>query len=94
LLGTEETILATATVGTASTWMWHLKIDHLGLFRWYMDGNIQTNLRGSTREHADTALRRFVEQSLGGELQITNLAPRFGADSEHARTKSTSTGIA
>ena len=94
MLGTEETTIATATVGSASTWTWHLKIDHLGLFRWYMDGDIQTNLRGCTREQADTALRRFVEQSLDGELKITNLARRLGADFEDVRAKSRSAGIA
>jgi hypothetical protein len=44
------------------TWSW-MKVDGRGLFRWYLNGNIETHLRGCSPEQAESALRRFVERS-------------------------------
>ena len=64
--------LALATLKSAISWTWQLKIDETGLYRWYLDGAMRTQLRGCTRTQAETALRRFVEQSLRGDLEIVN----------------------
>jgi hypothetical protein len=47
-----------------------------------------------TRGQAITALRRFVEQSLAGELKITDVAQRLGADSAHMSARSKPAGTA
>jgi len=65
-------LLATASVG--ESWRWDLRIDSLGLFRWYLDGSIETNLRATTMSQAKSALRGFVERTLCGELTITEVA--------------------
>ena len=62
--------LAVATLQSSITWTWQLRIDDTGLYRWYLDGTNPTHLRGCTRTQAETALRRFVEHSLRGELEI------------------------
>ena len=62
--------LAVASLQSAITWTWQLKLDDHGLYRWYLDGTTPTQLRGATFAQAETALRRFVDHSLRGELQI------------------------
>ena len=68
----------------SSTWSWELRVDGCGLFRWYLNGTIETNLRGDTREQAESAGRRFVNDSLRGELKITYQTERIGPDSDLA----------
>jgi hypothetical protein len=82
MLGNQDTALAVASLESALTWNWHLKIDEIGLYRWYLNGDIGTNLRGTTQERAESALRRFVERALSGELHITQLGPRVMPSSE------------
>jgi len=65
-----------------SSWNWELRVDAVGLFRWYLNGTIETNLRGTTLELAESAVRRFVDNSLRGELRITHVTPRIGSGSE------------
>jgi len=62
--------LAVASLKSAISWTWQLKLDENGLYRWYLDGTTPMQLRGFTRAQAETSLRRFVEQSLQGELVI------------------------
>ena len=62
--------LAVASLESAISWTWELKLDEKGLYRWYLDGATPMQLRGCTRAQAETALRRFVDQSLQGELVI------------------------
>jgi len=62
--------LAVASLKSAISWTWELKLDENGLYRWYLDGTTPMQLPGCTRSQAETALRRFVEQSLQGELVI------------------------
>jgi hypothetical protein len=64
--------LAVASLKSAISWTWQLKIDETGLYRWYLDGAMRTQLRGCTRTLAEAALRRFVEDSLRGELEIVD----------------------
>ena len=64
--------LAVASLKSAITWTWQLKLDENGLYRWYLDGTTPMQLRGCTRTQAETSLRRFVEQSLQGELVIVD----------------------
>jgi hypothetical protein len=64
--------LAVASLTSAISWTWQLKIDETGLYRWYLDGVMRTQLRGCTRTQAEDALRRFVEHSLRGELEIVD----------------------
>ena len=63
--------IASASVEGRSKWQWQLRIDELGLYRWYLDGVAETNIRGGTRDNAEYALRRFVGHSLNGDLKIT-----------------------
>jgi hypothetical protein len=63
-----------------STWTWELKVDDLGLFRWYFNGRIHTNLRGCSLAQAESELRRFVDNSLRGELKVTYPTERTGPD--------------
>ena len=63
--------IASASVEGQSKWQWQLRIDELGLYRWYLDGVAETNIRGGTRDKAEYALRRFVGHSLNGDLKIT-----------------------
>jgi len=65
--------IAIATLESAVTLKWYLRIDPLGLYRWYLDGTCWTNVRGSTQLKAELALRKFVEQTLQGELLLTEL---------------------
>jgi hypothetical protein len=69
--------LALATLNSAITWTWQLKLDENGLYRWYLDGTAPTQLRGCTRTQAEFALRRFVEHSLRGELEIVYTAEKM-----------------
>jgi hypothetical protein len=62
--------LAVASLKSAITWTWQLELDDSGLYRWYMDGTTPTQLRGITPEQAESALRRFVENSLRCKLEI------------------------
>ena len=52
-------------------WRWILRVDAIGLYRWYLNGGVETKIKGTTREAAESALGRFVERTLRGELQIT-----------------------
>jgi hypothetical protein len=79
---TTQPALAMASVKSVLTWSWILKVDSRGLFRWYLNGNIETHLRGCSAEQAESALRRFVERSLQGELQITGPGDRIGPGTE------------
>jgi len=81
----QPTAIAEASIESASTWKWELKIDHCGLFRWYLDGMIDTNLRGATTSQAENALRRFVKAALRGDLQITYYPEHRPVTSEHRR---------
>ena len=65
--------LATASLKSAITWTWQLKLDENRLYRWYLDGTTPTQLRGCTRAQAEAALRRFVENSLRGDLEIIDM---------------------
>jgi hypothetical protein len=71
MLELESPYIATASVDGPSSWTWSLKVDEYGLYRWYLDGVAETNIRGGTRSNAEYALRRFVEHSLTGKLKIT-----------------------
>jgi hypothetical protein len=79
---TDNDIIAEASIEGSSIWTWRLKIDNKGLFRWYLDGYVETNLRGCTVAQAETALRRFTDNSLRGELRIIDASSRIGADIE------------
>ena len=67
---TEPLTLAVATLKSAITWTWSLRMDEYDFYRWYLDGVTATELRGCTAAQAEAALRRFVEHSLRGELEI------------------------
>ena len=67
---TDTDFLAIAFIDGSDTWTWYLKIDDIGLHRWYLQRDIRTNLRAATRDDAEARLRRFAEQSLRGELVI------------------------
>jgi hypothetical protein len=73
MIKTETKSIATAFVERDQSWKWHLKIDSLGLYRWYFNGDSPTGLRGTTRQQADRALRRFVEHSIRGELKVLDV---------------------
>jgi hypothetical protein len=88
----EEGAIAVARVDF-STRNWILKVDHIGLFRWYLDGAVETNLRGCTVVQAESALRRFVDDSLRVELKITYLVERIGSGSESGRVAFQSPGM-
>jgi hypothetical protein len=81
MLTMQERAVAVAVV-ESSTWNWELKVDAYGLFRWYLNGTIETNLRGASLDHAVSSLRRFVDGSLRGELNVTYSPKRIGPDSE------------
>jgi hypothetical protein len=74
--------LAIGFVSSKINWTWHLKIDDNGLYRWYLDGTAETELRGCTRSQAEYALRRFVDQSLRCPLEIVDTPERLAADCE------------
>ena len=82
--------LALASLESAITWTWQLKLDENGLYRWYLDGTIRTGLRGCTRAQAESALRRFVEQSLRGDLEIIDPPERIGAEKESLKLQNLS----
>jgi hypothetical protein len=65
--------VAIASLKSAISWTWQLKLDENGLYRWYLDGTTPMQLRGCTRAQAVTALRRFVDQSLQGDLVIIDI---------------------
>jgi hypothetical protein len=67
---TQSIPLAVGLVKSTINWAWHLRIDNNGLYRWYLDGTAETELRGCTRSQAEYALRRFVDQSLRCHLSI------------------------
>ena len=94
MITTQQRAIAVALV-EGSTWSWELKVDdRCGLFRWYLDGTVETNLRGCTLEQAESSVRRFVDQSLRGELKITYPIEHIGPDSEsgHSAVKSAAVG--
>ena len=62
--------IATAKV-KGSDWCWILRVDDIGLYRWYLGGWIAMNIRGTTRKSAESALARFVQRTLRRELEIT-----------------------
>lgn len=71
MLTTPNRPIAVASIED-SIWSWELKVDHrCGLFRWYLDGTVETNLRGCTLQQAESAVRRFVDNTLRGKLKIT-----------------------
>ena len=74
MVKTKANFIASAFIEGDDTWRWHLKIDPVGLYRWYLDGDAPTGLRGATRQQADHALRRFVECSIRGELRMVEWA--------------------
>jgi hypothetical protein len=76
-----------------SNWTWELKVDDCGLFRWYLDGTVETNLRGCTLTLAEAVLRRFVDHSLRGELKITYPPERLGPGSETGHSAFKSAGM-
>jgi len=90
----QQTPLVTAWIADGSSWRWDLRIDDRGLFRWYLDGVVATHLRGCSREHAEAVLRRFVSQSLKGDLRVTDAAERMGPDSERPLAARTAAGTA
>ena len=69
---TKPDSIATALIRDGSMWKWQLKIDELGLYRWYLDGKGRTELRGATRKTADNALKRFTTKSFRIEPQFTD----------------------
>jgi hypothetical protein len=69
--------LAVASLKSAISWTWELKVDEKGLYRWYLDGSTPMQLRGCTRAQAETALRRFVDQSLQGDLAIIDIGEQL-----------------
>ena len=77
--------LAVASVKSAINWIWQLRIDENGLYRWYLDGTTPMQLRGCTRSQAESALRRFVEQSLRGDLEIVEVPERMATCREGSR---------
>lgn len=91
MLAIENRAIAVAFV-ESSTWNWELKVDACGLFRWYLNGMIETTLQGCTPDQAEAAVRRFVQGSLRGELKITYTNERIGAGSER-RSASKSAGV-
>ncbi len=93
MLHTQQRAIAVALV-EGSIWNWELKLDDYGLFRWFLNGTVETNLRGCTLHHAESKLRRFVDDSLRGDLKITYPTERIGPDSEpgHPAVKSGAAG--
>jgi hypothetical protein len=79
---TQSLPLAFALVKSTINWTWQLKIDDSGLYRWYLDGTAETELRGCTRSQAEYALRRFVDQSLRCHLEIVDTPERLAVDCE------------
>jgi hypothetical protein len=79
---TQSIPLAVALVKSTINWTWHLRIDDNGLYRWYLDGTAETELRGCTRSQAEYALRRFVEQSFRGDVEIVEVLERITVDHE------------
>ena len=53
-----------------SDWEWHLRIDRIGIYRWYLNGRIPMNVKGTSRRAAELALTRFVDRNLRDELEI------------------------
>ena len=62
--------IAVAGFEGASNWTWHLRIDDPGVYRWYLNGVVKTKFRASSRMLAESALRRYVENTLHRELRI------------------------
>jgi hypothetical protein len=85
-------IIAIALVEN-STWNWELKVDGCGLFRWYLNGTIATNLRGCTLQQAESAVRRFVNDALRGDLKITYSNQRIGPASESGQSTFKAAGV-
>ena len=54
-----------------SDWRWSLRIDALGLYRWYLSGRVAMNIKSTTRKAAESALARFVNRTMRGDLEIT-----------------------
>ena len=65
-------ILAVAFIDGSDSWRWFLKLDSAGLYRWYLERETWTNLRATTREDAESRLRRFAAESLSGTLVIVD----------------------
>jgi hypothetical protein len=53
-----------------SDWEWRLRIDQIGVYRWYLSGRIPMNVKGTSRKAAESALARFVDRTLRDELDI------------------------
>ena len=62
--------IAAAYIDGIDGWAWNLKVDPVGLYRWYTADNAPTGLRGVSRYQADAALRRFVADSFRARLTI------------------------
>jgi hypothetical protein len=76
-------VLALAFLDGAEDWRWYLKIDPVGLYRWYLQGDIWTNLGGVTPLDAENNLRRFVRHSLRGELVLVDTPDRYPSTHPH-----------
>ena len=77
----QQRTVAVASVESSSL-NWELKVEDRGLFRWYLNGTIETNLRGCTLDQAESVLRQFVDGSLRGELKVTYPTERMRPDSQ------------
>jgi hypothetical protein len=69
MLPSQELDIAVAKV-KHSDWEWRLRIDQIGIYRWYLSGRIPTKVKGTTRTAAESALARFVKRTLRDELEI------------------------
>jgi hypothetical protein len=45
-----------------SDWKWYLRLDDIGLYRWYLSERAAMNIKGTSRSRAESALARFVQQ--------------------------------
>jgi hypothetical protein len=84
---TASPFLAVALIQSDPSWNWKLREDASGLFRWYLDGVWETNLRGVDHLLAESALRRFVDHCIRGELKIEYLPQLRGAAPEAGRAR-------
>jgi len=65
----EATYVAEATLKDGN-WTWLLRVDDVGLYRWYLRGDKETHIRASTQAGAEAALQRYVKRTFRGELVI------------------------
>lgn len=79
---TQSLPLAIALAKSTINWTWHLRIDDNDLYRWYLDGTAETELRGCTRAQAEYVLHRFVDESLRCHLEIVDTPEKLAVDRE------------